>query len=117
MGCDNGDKEFQINRCISEGCNLIRWCPKNGEGLDEPSCHLRNSDSRACIYKDCDSCTKDSCDYDKDPNNDDDGNPIGHWYTYFKVKGNIFHEITLNGFSNFSPQISSFNHHVFYLLA
>ena len=87
--CENGDEAFQIERCISKGCNLIQWCPDNGKGLDEPSCHHRHGgQSRACLYKDCKKCTKDSCNY-RDPNSIS-GKVIGHWYTYFKEKGNIF---------------------------
>ena len=87
--CAYGDEAYQIQRCISNGCNLILWCPSNGEGLDEPSCHNRHGGkSRACIRKNCQKCTKDSCNY-KSPNDINGGKKFGHWYAYFKDKGNI----------------------------
>ena len=89
VSCVWGDEAYHIKRCISNDCNLIYWCPPNGEGLDEPSCHNRHDGkSRACIRKNCKECTKDSCRY-KSPNDKNAGKKLGHWYTYFKDKGNI----------------------------
>ena len=87
--CDYGDEAFQIQRCVSNGCNLIQWCPSNGEGLDEPSCHHRHGGkSRACIWKNCPKCTKDSCNY-QSPNKINNNKPVGHWYAYFKDTGKL----------------------------
>merc|ERR1712025_1100495 len=63
----------------------IQWCPANGEGLEEPSCHHRHGGkSRACLYKDCKDCTKESCDFKRSPDSKNNKQKIGHWYTYFK---------------------------------
>ena len=89
VSCMYGDEAFQIKRCIANECNLIQWCPSNGEGLDETSCHHRHGGKpRACIRKNCKGCTKDSCNY-QSPNKLNNQIPLGHWYTYFKDTGNV----------------------------
>ena len=84
LGCAYGNEAAQIQRCESKGCNLIQWCPYNGEGLDYPSCHSRyGGKSRACLYKNCNGCYKSSCNY-RSPSKYVGSKRIGHWYTYFK---------------------------------
>ena len=89
LSCSYGDESSLIEECISNDCNLIQWCPANGEGLEEPSCHHRHGGkSRACLYKHCKECTKESCDY-RSPYSMNSKQKIGHWYTYFKGMSNI----------------------------
>jgi len=86
IGCDYGDEALQMQWCTETNCDLIQWCPANGEGLMSPSCHLRHDGRpRACLYRGCQSCTAESCDFNKDPNMTSGGvHQLGHWYTYFR---------------------------------
>merc|ERR1719173_233735 len=86
IGCDYGDEALQMQWCTETNCDLIQWCPANGEGLMSPSCHLRHDGRpRACLYRGCQSCTAESCDFNRDPNMTSGGvHQLGHWYTYFR---------------------------------
>merc|ERR1712200_222887 len=36
IGCDYGDEALQMQWCTETNCDLIQWCPANGEGLMSP---------------------------------------------------------------------------------
>ena len=94
LSCSYGNESSLIEECISKGCNLIQWCPANGEGLEEPSCHHRHDGkSRACLYENCKECTKESCDFIRSPDSINNKQKIGRWYTYFKGMSNIVESI------------------------
>ena len=88
IGCGYGNEANRIQYCESKGCNLIQWCPSNGEGLDYPSCHSRyGGKSRACFYKNCNYCSRNSCSY-RNPYSKTGSQKIGRWYTYYKSSNN-----------------------------
>ena len=90
ISCLFGDESSVIEECNSKDCNLIQWCPANGEGLEEPSCHHRHGGkSRACLFKNCKECTKESCDFKRSPDSMNSDKKLGHWFTYFKGMNNI----------------------------
>ena len=95
---------------------MIQWCPADGEGLDEPSCHHRHGGkSRACLYEDCKECTKESCDFKRSPDSKNNNKEIGHWYTYFKGMSNIDESIKYSN-NNFDYKcIHKKSVHFFYL--
>ena len=118
ISCSYGDESSLIAECISEeGCNLIQWCPANGEGLEEPSCHHRHGGkSRACLYKHCKECTKESCDFNRSPDSINNKQKIGHWYTYFKGMSNIDDSIKYLNYNLRSNFSNSKPHHNFFFL-
>jgi len=103
IGCEYGDMDSIMKSCDDNDCNLIQWCPANGEGMKSPSCHLGHNgqEARACLYKGCDQCTEEWCDYKRKPTSlSSNGKMVGYWSTYFKEEPET---ISLDDYSYFFP--------------